>query len=179
MAVGLIDASAARTTLRTGSPRRSRGYYVGAMHPLSSWVCDTCGQKITEPQSANVISRVLDDDATAEYRIVHKNMGGRTCDPGAKGGFLHNMSLDTYLGPDGLAWILSELSLGPLREGQGQPRVDDVNQFVDFVRRVQTPWYEEARRRFGERSVQDALSDANEVLPYLPETLERIAKGET
>jgi len=54
-------------------------------------------------------------------------------------------------------------------------RVGDIDAYVDLVRRLQTPYYEEARARFGEEDVANWLSDANEHYPYLPETLKRIA----
>jgi len=41
-------------------------------------------------------------------------------------------------------------------------RVGDIDAYVDLVRRLQTPYYEEARARFGEEDVANWLSDANE-----------------
>jgi hypothetical protein len=71
---------------------------------------------------------------------------------------------------------LSWLSAGPLRE-DGGIRVADMDEYVDLVRRVQTPYYEEARPRFGDEKTYHWLGDANEYYPYLPKTLQRIAEG--
>lgn len=148
------------------------------MQPLTTWICDTCGNPITDTNASLVISRRIDNNTTGDYRIVHKNIGDLTCDPGFQGGYAYSLELSTFLGQDGLAWLLSELSVGKLREGQGTVQVDDMDKYVDFIRRVQVPWYEEARQRFDDPEVRRALDDANEVFPYTPDTLERIAKGE-
>lgn len=101
----------------------------------------------------------------------------RRCDPGGAHGYLSSMDLQHFLGPDGLALLLSWLSVGPLKGGGSGPCVADLDEFVDFVRRVQTPYYEEARPHFGDEHTYYWLGDANEYHPYLPETLQDIAGG--
>jgi hypothetical protein len=150
------------------------------MPPLTTWICDACGDDVTEPQLALLIWRT-DREADGawrayDFKIVHKNLDGRQCDPGAGSGYRSNLELDNYLGPDGVAWLLSMLSKGPLLGGGGceiQPQ--DMDDFVDLFRRLQVPHYEEARRNFDTEHTREWLSDANEVLPYIPDTLERIA----
>ena len=51
----------------------------------------------------------------------------------------------------------------------------DMDNFVDLIRRMQTPYYEEARRHFGCEAVQQAYLGANEALPYTPKSLQHIA----
>ncbi len=46
---------------------------------------------------------------------------------------------------------------------------------MDLFRRLQTPYYEEARRRFGKSEVRYQFSDSNEHYPYTQEVLQRIA----
>lgn len=87
------------------------------------------------------------------------------------------MEFDDILGPTGLAWLLALLSPGPFRGG-ALNRIVDLDTFVDLVRRLQTPYYEEARTRFPERAVIDDLAGANEVWPHTPAVLKRIADGE-
>jgi hypothetical protein len=48
--------------------------------------------------------------------------------------------------------------------------------FVDLFRRAQTPWYEEARTRFQDSRVLEWFGGNNEHAPYIPKTLEEIAK---
>jgi hypothetical protein len=109
-----------------------------------------------------------------DFKIVHKTIdGARRCDPG----YPASLDLMHFLGTDGLAMLLSWLSIGPIKGG-GRPSiaVTDLDEFVDFVRRVQTPYYEEARPRFGDGKTLDWLSDANEYSPYRPDTLRKIAE---
>jgi hypothetical protein len=145
--------------------------------PLTVWKCDTCGDDITEPGKALVTWRTDDDDRGYDFRIVHKNMDGRRCDPEAEREFLQSTELSSFLGDDGLAYALSLLSPGPIM-GDTDVKVLDFNGFVDLVRRTQTRWYEEARPHWQTEHTQHWLGDANQVYPYQPDVLERIAKRE-
>lgn len=88
------------------------------------------------------------------------------------------MPLASFLGPDGLSYALSFLSVGPLllseRGGATSSPVRDADAYVDFVRRVQIPGYEQARARYRDSDVQEDYSDANESLPYRQDTITRI-----
>lgn len=140
--------------------------------PLTTWYCDVCGDPIDDIERAYVIWKATDDGEAHDFRIIHQ----KQCD---RQGFPASMPLKAFLGEAGLAYVLSMLSVGPLKAELDEiPRVRIVNmhEFVDFVRRVQTPFYEEARRHFGEETVLGQYSDATEVFPYLPEQLRRIAE---
>lgn len=144
------------------------------MKPLDEWVCDSCSQPITDPSMALVVWR---SDAPGrkewDFKIVHKG----ECDPGAANGYQSNLELDSFLGPNGLAMLLSWLAGGPVHgpyENGSRVASSALYEFVDLVRRVQTPGYEQARARFQDEDVQHWLDDANEYLPYLPEVLEQI-----
>lgn len=145
--------------------------------PLVAWKCDTCDDDITEPGKAIVTWRRDDDRRGYDFRIVHKNIDGRHCDPGAENGFILNTELSSFLGHNGLAYALSLLSPGPIM-GDTDVQVIDFNGFVDLVRRTQTPWYEQARPHWHTEHTRHWLADANQVYPYQPEVLERIAKQE-
>ncbi len=137
------------------------------MKPLEQWICDTCGT-VVEKENAYVIWRTDENRRAVDFRIIHQ----RQCDDTDK--FHQSMPLDTFLGTDGLTELLSFLSLGPLK---GQPACDgigDMNCFVDFIRRVQIPYYEEARQHFDTEEVRERFSDANEVYPYLTKSLQSI-----
>ena len=81
-----------------------------------------------------------------------------------------------------MAWLivcpLSVLAQSRLRLGSemDSPDVLDINELVDFIRRVQTPYYEEARQHFNDPDVLERLSDSNEVYPYLPKICERVVR---
>ena len=77
--------------------------------------------------------------------------------------------------------MLAFLSPGPLikdREGEPFSRAQDLDEYVDLFRRFQTPWYEEARGRWSDSETQQKLADANEIYPYTPDVLVRVARGQ-
>lgn len=133
----------------------------------SRWICDTCNDEITDPERALLLFLEQDDLPwlRRDFRIVHKSIEGRRCDPGSAAGYSSSIGLTELLGMDGLNYLLSFLSVGPLKDGGGM-RVEDMDGFVDLVRRLQVPNYEQARRRFGESGVMDRYSGSNELLPY-------------
>lgn len=148
--------------------------------PLTSWTCDTCGDLIDDPARGLVTWRDAVGDspprAATDFQIVHKNMEGRSCDPGASAGYLQSIELKSMLGPAGQARLLALLTAGPLKGEPGPTvAVADFDSFVDVFRRLHTEWYEEARPHFADPQTAARLDDANEVYPYLPEVLKRIA----
>src|SRR5689334_15320592 len=74
-------------------------------NPLTVWQCDTCGDDITEPVKALVTWR-NEGRRAYDFRIVHKNMDGRRCDPGAERGFQQSTNLSSFLGIEGLTYAL-------------------------------------------------------------------------
>lgn len=134
--------------------------------PLTRWYCDQCG----EPVTAEDGYVIWDSQGTAhDFRIIHQSR----CDDER----LHSSTaLKRLLGPDGLTHLLAWISYGPLKPGPESPRttpnVADLDEYVDLIRRLQVPYYEEARRRFQHPDLQDNTSDWNEVSPYLTEELQ-------
>src|SRR3954453_8904114 len=135
------------------------------LEPLQSWTCDTCGNKITDPEMSLVTWRSEQGLQSRDFRIVHKG----DCDPGSHAGFVQSVELDNFLGPDGAAYLLSMLSLGPIKGlHETMPEVAHFHSYVDLFRRTQPPWYEEARERFDDEDVAHWPSDASESYPYHP-----------
>ncbi|WP_204037262.1 hypothetical protein [Micromonospora qiuiae] len=143
--------------------------------PLKTWQCDRCPDLITDPDMALVVWR-REDQKLKGFMIVHKSADGRDCDPGDQAGYRESSELSTFLGQVGAAYLLSWLSMGPVRGVPDTNQVADLDEFVDLFRRVQVPWYEQARPHFHDEETQHWLSDANEYYPYIPETLQRTAK---
>lgn len=142
--------------------------------PLESWICDTC----EGPVGTNgILVYQSDADGKAfDFKIVHKASDSprdRSCDPQYAGDPRYGASVDisSLVGTDGLAYLMTYLSAGPLIV-DGDPSTDrvgvaDMTAFVDLVRRVQTPYYEEARRRFADDDVINRFADSNEAYPYM------------
>ncbi|UOQ56059.1 hypothetical protein MUN78_10120 [Leucobacter allii] len=110
------------------------------------------------------------DNAKSGFEIIHK---GRKCDPEHKG---MSLELSDMIGDQGMSTLLSFLSYGPLPPRRGQPRIADMDEFVDLFRRLQTPGYEEARRHFRNPEVLDAFDGSPEDAAYVPDKLNWIAE---
>ncbi len=143
--------------------------------PLTAWNCDTCHGPI-DVVGMGLVTWRDSPQGRHDFRIVHKV----SCDPGKEHGFIGSLDLPFLLGVDGLVAITSLASLGPLHAGPGgTPRADgiaNIDEFVDLLRRLQLPYYEQARPFFADQ--QDRLLDdgMNETFAYLPSTLQRIAE---
>jgi hypothetical protein len=142
------------------------------MHePLKQWYCDVCGDIIKNSRGGRVIWKSDENHCDYDFKIIHM----KKCDN--KRLYPSSMSLDTFLGEQGVQYLLQFLSRGKIKENLGQTsraQVKDMNEFVDFFRRVQTPYYEEARTKFNSSTLLDDFSDDNEVGPYLEERLKKI-----
>lgn len=143
----------------------------------SEWYCDRCGGTITDPNNSLVVWQMDDDYRDHGYLIVHK---GR-CDPGSKGPGSYTMSMDisAFQGWDGQSYLLSMLSDGPFHmkvlKTKGGIPPKDLHEFVELFRRLQTPYYEEARRHFRCEGVKDAYWEAGTEQVYRPDALHDIA----
>lgn len=146
------------------------------MPPLTNWACDACGDAIDDPRRGLVAWRDDEEGRAIVFMIVHKNIDGRSCDPGSEAGYRSSLDIAEFLGDVGQARLLAMLSVGRLLEGN-VPGVADLDAYVDLFRRVQTPWYEEARGHWDDEATTYWLDDANEVYPYTPDVLEKIATG--
>jgi hypothetical protein len=140
------------------------------MAALSNWICDTCGELISSPEKGLIVWNTDTELQKHSFHIAHKGK----CDDRS---FQQSLGLGDLLGLKGQAHLLSFLSYGPLINSQGRTRLHDIDEFVDLFRRLQTPWYEEARSKFRESLVVETGVDANEVYPYLPDSLKRIAES--
>jgi hypothetical protein len=134
-----------------------------------SWFCDKCGEPVTTGDVGQVVWQVDPSSGLGSaYEIIHK-----TCNvDNSRRGY----ELDSVLGADGLSKLLAELSSGPFKRQPGAMAVGDVDSYVDVLRRLHILQYEEARRRFGDSSVQDFYGAANEYMPYLQSELKAIAR---
>ncbi len=141
------------------------------LEPLKQWYCDVCGDIIKKPGDGNVMWRQDEKHMDCDFKIIHK----KKCENESKYPF--SMSLKKFLGEDGVQYLLQFLSRGKIKNNLGQSGgvcVNDMDEFVDLFRRVQTPYYEEARTKFDKAELLDDFSDSNEEEPYLEEQLKEI-----
>jgi hypothetical protein len=136
-----------------------------------TWICDHCNLPITEAAAGIAVWDTDDQGRDHSFSIVHKN----SCDPAQP----KWASLTELVGVDGLAYLLSFLSRGTIELARGRQsaqHVADFDEFVDFVRRLQLPNYDAARRHFADPRVVGDYHDHGEVTPYTQHFLRRIAK---
>ena len=140
----------------------------------TNWYCDVCGDQIATAEDGYVIWKVDEQHLDHGFLVVHNGK----CDNGQ---YPSSIALPELVGPDGLSHLMAFLSHGPLRANPDhptKPRVANIDQFVDLVRRLHVPHYEEARGHFDNNGVRDAMSDANEYYPYIGKVMQKIAAGE-
>jgi len=113
------------------------------MAQLGPWICDTCGGDVALDEGVVVWARLSYGDG--DFRIIHRER----CDPGNRS-HTYSWTVADYDGPDGLSHLMSILRPGPIKRAIGQswtkPPVGDLDEFVDLVRRMQIPGYEQVRR---------------------------------
>lgn len=150
----------------------------GAVNPIDSWTCDTCGEQIVGADAGNVVFDTTDDPhRCSNFRIVHRVTERPSCDPPGT----EYLMLVNLVGAGGLSNLLSWLSPGPIirssSPGASAPQIEvDLDEFVDLIRRIHVPHYDAARLRFADEDVLAEMSDANETYPYIPHVLAHIAQ---
>lgn len=141
--------------------------------PLTQWQCDVCRRPVDIKDGYVVWSRY--GKPHFEYRIIHK----KRCDTDGKK-FLSSLPLADLMGPDGLVKLTSWLSFGladvaqekQTREsGAADYPLPPLDPWVDLVRRLHVPHYEETRRLFLLPEVWDDISDCTESYPYLQDSM--------
>jgi len=142
------------------------------MTPLSEWKCDCCGKLINTPEKGVVVWKTNEESQPYDFHIVHQSKCRDTS-------YTNHQPLTTFLGKTGVEWLLSFLSPGKITNLLDPDRSDcllpaDMNEFVDLFRRVQTPFYEEARTKFENEELLSYYSDSNEVTPYLESSLRKM-----
>lgn len=151
------------------------------LKPLEQWYCDYCGEVIASAREGD-IEWLVEDDMADDFRIVHRasaspSRPGGNCYYHADDRGRHDMHLDKCAGLAGLPWLLGFLDLGPVHDPDQQRtmRVRSVREFVEIMRRLTLPYYEEARTLWGIATEGGFFEgDRNEIAVYLPETLKAL-----
>lgn len=142
------------------------------LKPLEQWCCDSCGGIIDGPMEGHVEWYTTHRTRkTSGCRIVHVS---RECtydaaEQAALGRTATVIPLDSVVGHRGLANLLKRL--GDV-VGLGWAEAADGQAFVEVVRRVQLPYYDEARL-FWDVALAASIHDGT---CYDEETLLRILR---
>lgn len=147
---------------------------VPTLRPLEQFVCDVCGDLIENVEDGYVIYR-CENYRDCGFKIIHQ---GRCDDNKAP----KSEALKEFLGARGLIMLTGFLSPGPIIINLTHPEIDEspksLDEFTDFFRRVQVPFYEEARQKFNQPGLLHEFHGDNELFPYFEETLRDICDTE-
>lgn len=138
--------------------------------PLTQWYCDVCGGLIKNVKDGYVVWDTDKEGKVTVIKVIHQSK----CDDDS---LPNSTALEDFLGTDGLSHLLSLMSAGPIiNNGKNRYKKGfaDIDVFVDLVRRLHVPNYEEARRRFSDSELRSDYYDANEIAPYLQRDLVHI-----
>jgi len=139
------------------------------LKPLSQWYCDVCDEIIEKPEDGYVIWKNDESLLCHDFRIVHQ----RSCQDFS---YTSSLPISSFISDGGLCKLLSFLSIGHIK-GNGENRIKNLDEFVDFFRRMQVPYYEEARRRFNNMDLIYDFGDSNEYYPYHVDVLKKIIEN--
>jgi hypothetical protein len=142
---------------------------------VKRWRCDVCGEWVTSEQGY-VVWNYVNDHMRTGFQIIHRGREG--CDDHSKPA---SSALVDFLGPDGFARTTALMVVGPIMRNQSpnaefiEHRIADAEEFVDFMRRLYVPNYEEARNKFNAHEVLEDYQSSNETRPYMQDALKYIA----
>lgn len=142
------------------------------LKPLEQWICDHCDDVIERPSDGYVIWNRSSERGDHSFKVIHHVK----CDHHDHSS---SLPLRECVGAGGLSKLLSFWSAGPIMRHLGQSQsdsIEDDDEFVDLVRRLHVPYYEEARQHFTDEQLLSDLSDANKYYPYRPDVLQRVAE---
>ena len=155
------------------------------MEILKQWICDVCG-RIIDNTGLVVWNASMypdnDDEKYFKYKIVHPS--GAFDEHGNQYGCDYDHSnyplsghLSWFLGGEGLSNLLAMIDVGPLHRDEYEEQITNMRDFLELFRRVQLPYYEEARLYWEEARRDGYFDGASEVWAYLPRTLENLIKS--
>lgn len=135
---------------------------------IRTWRCDNCGGAVSVDDGYVIWNS---RGKNRDFRIVHQSK----CDDKSLDS---SMALSEFVGVDGIASLLSLLTVGPLAhvpEGGSPDKDISLSDFADLFRRLHVPHYERARQYFDDPRVIEFVGGWNERAMYMPGELAEIA----
>lgn len=150
------------------------------MKPLQQWICDRCGQIVENPKDGWLewLSGDKENRQAHGFKLVHHATAaptGRRCYHYDNQYDRADMHLTDMIGPN-LPALYRFLDVGPRHDPDRRhlPGVRDLREFMEILRRLTLPYYEEARFYFESADEDGFFDGANEVWIYLPDTLREL-----
>lgn len=150
------------------------------MTPLVQFTCDKCRDVIYSPAEGYVEWEqfIREGNPTllenSRFKIIHNSYSSPNEDcffysqnPNGK-----SSALNDFLNENQMPRLLSFLDVGPHHAPQHLgAEIRDMREYVEFMRRLTIPYYEEARHYFQEAENDGYFDGANELWIYQSDTL--------
>lgn len=142
------------------------------LDPLKEFYCDTCG-KVMRAEEAWLLWKRNAENIISQFRIVHLSkenncFHSRDSAP--------SIPVSDLTGENGLAITTSILTLGYLiyPDHKYSVPLESIAEFVDVIRRLHVPHYEEARKKFDS---SNPAVEPNGAAEYLQDNLKKICES--
>ncbi|MBI2873378.1 MAG: hypothetical protein HYY00_09360 [Chloroflexi bacterium] len=157
------------------------------LKPLEQWVCDFCGEVIERPEQGWIewLADPSDGFRQEGFKIVHyapyspRKPRGRCYhyDNPPSGRRALDIYLSEFVGEKAMPQLLVFVDGGPYREKEyGGPRVKDLREWAELVRRLTIPYFEEARFYMKRADISGFFAGASEPWIYMPNTLKEVIR---
>lgn len=159
----------------------STDYLLGISDATQQWTCDVCRRIIENPRKGYVVWKYGDnyeEEGYFKYKILHpsglKDEYGEAYGCDYDRTYVYSSSLVDFVGDRGLVKLLGMIDVGPLHRSEYKEQIENIRDFLELFRRVQLPYYEEARFYWKDAYDDGYFDGANEIVPYFPSTLKDI-----
>ena len=112
------------------------------------------------------------DGVHKDFIIVHHKPASPR--KGTKNGcskYDHDCDLKSFLGVPGQIELLSLIDNGPYHNREFKNGTSDIRKWVEFYRRLQLPFYEEARQYWNVATADGYFGDVNSIRIYMADCL--------
>ncbi|MFC1972063.1 hypothetical protein ACFLVE_01490 [Chloroflexota bacterium] len=121
--------------------------------PLKQWICDSCGGIIEKPEDG-WLEWYSKESVESNFRIVHHNRSCMYDDLRKHNILVSDLNLTDVIGTHGLANSLFRIELSE----KGVDKIQDLKEFVEILRRLHVPYWEEARL-YWDRALKEGFHD--------------------
>jgi|TARA_B100001971_G_C17782459_1_gene330433 hypothetical protein len=134
------------------------------LKPKTQFLCDKCNKTITNPDEGYV--QWLSNEYLQYYgfKIVHHKSSSSLNNKNGcyfynNNSDLNDIPLEYFIGDSGLSLMLTFLNE---KVKLGKERILDTNEYIEFIRRLQIPYYEQVSHMF---DLHESYDERNTVSP--------------
>ncbi len=157
------------------------------LEPLKQFICDKCHQVIETPEDGWVewldsTNELTGNSSRHGFKIVHRSIRDENGKRKATRCYFYDgyaercdNHLEEILGRRKMEFITGFLDPGVnIQDEFNGPGVSNIREYVEFIRRLTLPYYEEARLYFTDAKNNSEFEGRHEMSAYTPEFLMQI-----